>query len=272
MKNDASRENDEQYRTPCGDALPACIASDPCGEALLDGDFVPAGARARSLVRTLRGLVAIGVLCALTSACALPSSAGAPAPARTSGEPAARALHPQEAQRLQRVMAPLVRSMDHPRSLDQITLGITEDPQINAASGGGGAFYVTTGLLQKASDLQLVGVLAHELAHDDLGHVAKAQALGVGLSIGMVLLDQFIPGSGALTPIAGNLVARAYSRNEEYAADRHGVDILTRAGYPAAVMIDTLTWLMQSEGADGGGFFATHPATADRIQALRDGR
>jgi hypothetical protein len=30
-----------------------------------------------------------------------------------------------------------------------------------------------------------------------LGHVAKAKALGVGLSIGMVLLDQIVPGSGA---------------------------------------------------------------------------
>jgi putative metalloprotease len=167
-------------------------------------------------------------------------------------------------------MAPLVRAMDHPRPLNQIKIGITDDSHINAASGGGGAFYVTTGLLQKATDLQLVGVLAHELAHDDLGHVTKAQVLGVGLSIGMVILDQLIPGSGALTPIAGNLVARAYSRNEEYAADRHGVDILERAGYPPATMIDTLTWLMQIEGATSGGFFATHPGTAERIQALRD--
>jgi putative metalloprotease len=211
----------------------------------------------------------MGVLCALISGCALPSSA-APAPAQASGEPSMRALNPQEAQRLQRLMASLVRAMDHPRPLDQVKIGITDDSHINAASGGGGAFYVTTGLLQKATDRQLVGVLAHELAHDDLGHVAKAQALGAGLSIGMLILDQLIPGSGALTPIAGSLVARAYSRNEEYAADRHGVDILKRAGYPAATMIDTLTWLMRVEGADGGGFFATHPATADRIQALRD--
>jgi predicted Zn-dependent protease len=220
----------------------------------------------------------MGVLCVLMSACASPSSAApgtpgagrAPAPSQASGEPSTRALNPQEAQRLQRLMAPLVRAMDNPRALAQVKIGITDDSHINAASGGGGAFYVTTGLLQKATDRQLVGVLAHELAHDDLGHVAKAQVLGVGLNIGMVILDQLIPGSGALTPIAGNLVARAYSRNEEYAADRHGADILKRAGYPAATMIDTLTWLMQSEGADGGGFFATHPATADRIQALRD--
>jgi predicted Zn-dependent protease len=221
----------------------------------------------------------MGVLCALISG-ALPSSATphtqgavrAPAASQASGEPSTRALDPRQAQRLQRLMAPLVRAMNHPRPLDQVKLGITDDSHINAASGGGGAFFVTTGLLQKATDAQLVGVLAHELAHDDLGHVAKAQVLGVGLSLGMVILDKIIPGSGALTPIAGNLVARAYSRKEEYAADRHGVDILTRAGYPAHTMIDTLTWLMQIEGGNGGGFFATHPATADRIQALRDGR
>ncbi len=73
-------------------------------------------------------------------------------------------------------MAPLIRAMDHPRPLDQVKVRIMDDPHINAASAGGGEFYVTTGLLQKADDSQLAGVLAHELAHDDLGHVAKAQA------------------------------------------------------------------------------------------------
>ena len=34
-------------------------------------------------------------------------------------------------------------------------------------------------------------------------------------------------------------------------------------------MADTLTWLMQTEGGSKGGFFATHPATADRIEAIR---
>ncbi len=221
-------------------------------------------------MRRLRALAAVGMLFALVSGCATASSAAPPPSQASSAEPAARALTAREAQRLQRLMTPLVRAMNSPRSLDQIKIGITDDPHINAASGGGGAFYVTTGLLQQANDAQLAGVLAHELAHDDLGHVAKAQVLGVGLSIGMVLLDQFIPGSGAFTPIAGNLVARAYSRNEEYAADRHGADILKRAGYPASTMGDTLTWLVQREGGTGGGFFATHPATADRIQALRD--
>ncbi len=228
-------------------------------------------------ILSLRGAIAIAGLCLLTSACATlspaPSGAGAgraPAPAQAARPPSTRPLDSQQAARLQRVMAPLIRAMDHPRPPGQVKVAILDDPHVNAASAGGGEFQVTTGLLQKADDLQLAGVLAHELAHDDLGHVAKAQTLGAGLGIGMVILDQIFPGSGALTPIAGSLIAHAYSRNEEYAADRHGVDILKRAGYPAATMMNTLTWLTQVEGTDGGGFFATHPATVDRIEALRN--
>lgn len=71
-------------------------------------------------------------------------------------------------------------------------------------------------------------------------------------------------------PIAGSLIANAYGRNEEYAADRHGVDILERVGYPTATMMNTLTWLTQIESTSGGGFFATHPATSDRIESLRN--
>jgi predicted Zn-dependent protease len=37
-------------------------------------------------------------------------------------------------------------------------------------------------------------------------------------------------------------------------------------------MVNTLTWLEQTEGGgSGGGFFATHPATGDRIEALKKG-
>ncbi len=223
-------------------------------------------------------MIGVAMLWALPSGCALqsapppgsPEAGRTPAPSQASREPSTRPLDPQEVQRLQRLMTPLIRAMDHPRPLNQVKVGIIDDAQINAASAGGGEFYVTTGLLRKANDLQLAGVLAHELAHDDLGHVAKAQARAVGLNIGVVILDQIIPGSSALTPIAGGLIAQAYSRNEEYAADRHGVDILKRAGYPAETMVATLRWLAQTEGTAGGGFFATHPATADRIEALRD--
>jgi len=31
-------------------------------------------------------------------------------------------------------MVPLIRVMDHPRPLDQVKIGVLDDPQINAAS------------------------------------------------------------------------------------------------------------------------------------------
>jgi heat shock protein HtpX len=224
----------------------------------------------RSLVTILLGTI-VG--------CAAPASGPASGPtsgstttggSTTSGSaPTARKLDAREAERLRRVALPLLKAMNNPRPPSEVKVGIMDDPTVNAASGGGGEFYVTTGLLKKANDRQLAGVLAHELAHDDLGHVAKAQALATGLGIGMIILDQIIPGSGQITPIAGTLVARAYGRNEEYAADRHGMTILQRAGYPKEVMIETLDWLIRTEGGSSGGFFATHPATTDRIEALR---
>jgi Zn-dependent protease with chaperone function len=178
-------------------------------------------------------------------------------------------LDPAQAERLQRVMVPLLKGMNKPLQPSQVKVGVMDDPAINAANAGGGQFLVTTGLLQKASDDQLRGVLAHELAHEDLNHVAKAQTLGAGLNIGAIILDQIIPGSGALTPIAGELVARGYSRKEEYAADAHGAEILERTGHSRQVMVDTLNWLMQTTGGSKGGFLATHPGTSDRIEALQ---
>ena len=221
-----------------------------------------------------RRVVASVVIAGFLAGCAV-ASGPQPQPQpggsrQTSRQPATgRPVPPQLAERLQRVMTPLVRATNNPRPLNQIKIGILDDPKINAASAGNGEFYVTRGLLEKANDQQLLGVLAHEVAHEDLRHVAKAQTLGAGLNIGMVILDQLIPGSGALTPIAGQLIARGYSRREEYEADRHGAELLKRIGSSKQVMVDTLKWLVSTEGGSSGGFFATHPATAERIEALQ---
>lgn len=167
---------------------------------------------------------------------------------------------------------PLLQHMNNPIPTNKVTIGIQDDPHINAANAGGGEFYVTTGLLQKANDERLAGVMAHEIAHADLGHVTKLQNIGAGTSIATVLLEALgVPGAG-LVPLAGDLlVARPYSRDAEYAADQHGAEILQRTGRDGKrIMADTLTWLMQTEGSGPGGFFATHPATEDRISRVRN--
>ncbi|MBM4298679.1 MAG: hypothetical protein FJ143_13155 [Deltaproteobacteria bacterium] len=175
----------------------------------------------------------------------------------------------RQMERLKRVMVPLLRAANRPIPLDQVRLTIVDEPAINAASAGNGQFYVTTGLISQANDDQLRGVLAHEIAHEDLGHPMKAQVLGTGLGLGAVLLEQLVPGSGAVAPIAGTLITGHYSRPMEIAADRHAVKLLERAGFSKTTMINTLHWLLRQHGDSGGGVFATHPATSERIQALQ---
>lgn len=183
-------------------------------------------------------------------------------------QPAAK-LDPAQVNRLKAILPPLLAKMDHPIPLNEVKVGILNDPHINAANAGGGEFYVTVGLLQKANDDQIRAIMAHEVAHADLGHVAKAQVLGAGLNIGIALLDQILPGSSALSPVAGELISNAYSRKEETEADAHAVTIMRRAGYDGkTLMANSLSWLAKTEGESGGGFFASHPATGDRVQAV----
>jgi beta-barrel assembly-enhancing protease len=220
-------------------------------------------------------LTALLAAFSLAAACAAPVSSPAPPSSSSGGNPTASAprstarIDPAQAERLKRVMLPLLQAANNKRPLNQVKVAIVDDDRVNAGSAGDGQFLVTTGLLRKANDQHLAGVLAHEVAHDDLGHVAKQQRVQTGVAIGMVILDQIIPGSGQLAPVAGTLIARAYGRQEEYQADAHGVELLKRAGHSPKVMEETLTWLLQTEGGSEGGFFSTHPATDDRIAALR---
>lgn len=170
--------------------------------------------------------------------------------------------------RVRAVMLPLLRVTNYRVDPGAIQISIVDDQAINAASAGQGRYYVTTGLLNQASDDQLRGVLAHEIAHEDLGHPAKAQTIGTGLSLGVALLEQLFPGSGSFTPLAGSLISNNYSRPLELEADRHAVELLERAGYSKRTMISTLDWLMRRNGDSGGGMLSTHPATSERIQAL----
>jgi predicted Zn-dependent protease len=174
----------------------------------------------------------------------------------------------QHLARVRAIMLPLVRASNKRIPPDRIRVSIVDDPAINAASAGNGRYIVTTGLLNRATDDQLRGVLAHEIAHEDLGHPAKAQIIGAGLSVGVALLEQLFPGSSSFTPIAGTLISNNYTRPLELEADRHAVTLLERAGYSKRTMVDTLTWLMRRAGNSGGGL-SSHPATSERIQALQ---
>ena len=240
---------------------------------ILSGNEFLVGRKLRA-VRQRTAIAALLLAAATFSACVAvgpPPSRRAPRDEYSSPSPSpSRRVDPQDAERLRRVMVPLLRSMDRPCRLEDVRVGVSSQSEINAGNAGACQFLVTMGLLQRANDEQLRGVLAHEIAHQDLGHVAKAQALGAGANVLAAGLQQLFPAAGVLAPIVGELGMRAYGRNEEYAADRHAVDILRKAGYPKENLVEALTWIRRVSGnSGGGGFLSTHPALDDRIATIQ---
>jgi len=186
------------------------------------------------------------------------------------GEPAQAAtqkyIDAETAQRFYRITKPLLGAMDHSLGPRQVSIGIVADDAINAANGGGGKFLVTTGLLARATDQQLRGVMAHEIAHEDLGHVTKLRISATGVN--MILLEQLASETSPVTLIEGPLVTLSFSRPEELDADHQSVAILERAGHPGTVIIETLSWL-EKNSARAGGFVATHSHIGERIKTLK---
>ena len=83
---------------------------------------------------------AVFVAVMLLGGCAVASgpTSRTPVPEQTRREPgpARTSVDPAQAERLQRVMIPLIRSMNNPRPLKEVRVGILDTDTINAASAG----------------------------------------------------------------------------------------------------------------------------------------
>jgi predicted Zn-dependent protease len=175
-------------------------------------------------------------------------------------------INAENLRRLYRVTTPLLRAMDHALGPRQVSIGIVADSAINAANGGGGKFFVTTGLLAHSDDQLLRAVMAHEVAHEDLGHVASLKLSGSGTN--MILLEELAAERTAIIPFAGPLNPVNYSPSEESAADRQSIAIVERAGFDRKVMLDALSWAAKNSPRSA----AFHPGQQrldQRIKGLR---
>ncbi|HET8562726.1 MAG TPA: M48 family metalloprotease, partial [Candidatus Binatia bacterium] len=79
--------------------------------------------------------------------------------------PASQRVDSWQAERLRRVMIPLIQAMDRPCRVNEVRVNVVNESEINAGNAGQCTFLVTTGLLNRASEDQLRGVMAHEIAH-----------------------------------------------------------------------------------------------------------
>jgi predicted Zn-dependent protease len=135
--------------------------------------------------------------------------------------------------------------------------------QFLGASGVGAQHFVISQRLLGAGDRCLIwGIVAHEIAHDILGHAEKrvvVQRPPPPLAIPIPIFE-----AGAL----GHLVLSAYSHSQEEAADDLAVELLRKAGKPPGAMRYALEFLLEVYGDTGADWFFSHPAKSDRIARL----
>lgn len=140
---------------------------------------------------------------------------------------------------------------------------------VNAMALPGGYIFVFRGLLDQArSQNELIGVLAHEMAHVDQRHPMQAMVRGYGISI----LSDMMFGGSTMGSVSSTLMSMSYSRTAEEQADTGGIATLQRAGLSTDGLANFFDRLSAKEEKDTFGlpdFLSTHPNTDAREQRAR---
>jgi predicted Zn-dependent protease len=154
------------------------------------------------------------------------------------------------------------------------------DKEINAFATPGGHIYVTSALVNLASDQELSSVLAHEVGHVVARHSLKtlqqAQMLG-----GIADLISSVTGiagdtAGQLGSMAAKIVGSGLlsinNREEEREADFLGVHTMVKAGYDSSGMVTMFQKIQRVGESDSNllnAIFADHPEVEERIENTR---
>ncbi len=151
---------------------------------------------------------------------------------------------------------------------------ILDHEMVNAFAIAGGGMYVATGMLDFVkSDLELAGIIAHEMAHADRKHVITQMARNERMTLLAIAAAIASKGKAAALIAANALqvaIMGAYSIDIEKEADAHGIQVLTRAGYNPVGML-TLQERLKEDALKHPhvdyGIYQTHPETDERIAA-----
>src|SRR5215510_10703023 len=152
-----------------------------------------------------------------------------------------------------------------------VYVALHKSDALNAAAAGNHHFYVTLGVVATGDRCLLIGIAAHEIAHDILKHpetIARtSDATNVVSTVLGTAAGLFVPGAGYLVQGAASLGLNAYSRSQGSEADQLAVKILRDAGKPEWSLRYALETLQQRSGGGSGGWLSTHPALEERIAA-----
>lgn len=164
-------------------------------------------------------------------------------------------------------------------SVDGIPLNfkvyLTND--VNAFACADGSVRVYSGLMDRMTDDEVLGVIGHEIghvAHKDTKNAFKQSLLNSAILDGIASTGSTAAAltQSQLAQLGSSMISAKYSRKQESNADDYGYDFLKANGKNPWAMAMAFSKLQSMEsGAQSNGMsqmFSSHPSTPDRIKHI----
>lgn len=154
---------------------------------------------------------------------------------------------------------------------------VMRQPDFNASMAPNGMMVVWSGLLIRVqNEAQLAAVLGHEVGHYQRRHTLaifrRARATTNGLMAISLLTAGVVPAVGNAAVLIGIGSLMQHSREMESEADKIGIERLAAAGYAPREVAEVWEGMVREQKADKEtqliGFFASHPAPAERLREM----
>ncbi len=139
---------------------------------------------------------------------------------------------------------------------------------VNAYALPGGIIVFNTGLITKAkSPEEILGVLGHEIGHVVLRHGVKKYIESTAINF----LSSFVLETGNMLAFGEGMIASAYSRDDEAAADDFALDLLAKNGISSAGMASFFAVKGEAKMLGDGvmQWMSTHPLHKNRYEKVK---
>lgn len=161
------------------------------------------------------------------------------------------------------VMLPVINKCISPT--EQTETVVYQDQAPNAMYSDG-KVYLSEGLF-KFDDHVLRFVIAHEIAHQRLGHIKKVRAMSWGVTGAMMVVGYLVPGAGLLNYAVNPAITNNFTKTQEHDADLAAYHACRCMGMSKEEIIRVIRTL-QASTADAGGFWDKHPSWDERIKHI----
>ncbi len=169
---------------------------------------------------------------------------------------------------LDQLLSALCEANNIPR--DEIKLHIVDREEINAFALPDNHIVVFSGLIRESeNEAELCGVLAHELAHLELGHLMRKLVREVGLSV-LISMSAGSGSPGMIKQAMQVLTSSAFDRQLERDADQKAVQYLVNTKLHPEGLANFLYKMSTTENRIPDQLFwlSTHPGGEERAMDI----